>query len=143
MIMADLDHFKGVNDTLGHDRGDEALRRYFTLLRDIVSEEGGDAYRRGGDETLAILVGNEPECALRVAEKVRGAVEVEFENFDEKLPEPPTVSIGVATFHGATEPGHALKQVDKLLYQAKGNGRNCVVCESGQSTECTRRGEAV
>lgn len=130
VMMADLDHFKGVNDTLGHDRGDEALRRYFSVLRDIVAGESGDAYRRGGDETLAILVGADQAHAAEVAEIVRRAVETEFMNFDEKLSQPPTVSIGVATFLQATKPVTVLKRVDELLYQAKQKGKNRVVGEA-------------
>lgn len=133
VMMADLDHFKSVNDSLGHDRGDEALRRYFSVLRDIVTEDGGDAYRKGGDETLAILVGTDHGRAGELAENVRRAVETEFMNFDKDLSQPPTVSIGVATFLQATEPVAVLKRVDKLLYQAKHEGRNRVVGEAGRT----------
>jgi diguanylate cyclase (GGDEF)-like protein len=130
VMMADLDHFKDVNDRLGHNRGDDAIRRYFSVLRDMVTEDGGDAYRNGGDETVAILAGAGIERAQATAERVRRAVEAEFLHFDAGLVQPPTVSIGVGTFQAPAKPAFVLASVDRLLYRAKGDGRNRVVAQT-------------
>jgi diguanylate cyclase (GGDEF)-like protein len=129
VMMADLDHFKKVNDVLGHTRGDDAIRRYFSVLRDIVGNYGGDAYRKGGDETIAILPNSDSERAKSIAENLRRALEAEFQGFDERLENSPTASIGVATFPRAVDSLVAFKKVDALLYRAKAEGRNRVVAE--------------
>jgi diguanylate cyclase (GGDEF)-like protein len=134
VMMADLDHFKKVNDTLGHARGDDAIRRYLSVLRDIVSNYGGDAYRKGGDETIAILSNSDEARARTIAENVRQAIETEFLGFDEKLENPPTASIGVATFTTAVACPVALQRVDALLYRAKEEGGNWVVTETFGTT---------
>lgn len=126
VMIADLDHFKQVNDTLGHPRGDEALRIYFTVLRDIVGACAGDAYRKGGDETVAILPGADLIRATEIAEKLRATIESEFSSFDAKLKTPPTVSLGVESFTQRVSSAEALKKVDELLYKAKQDGRNRV-----------------
>jgi diguanylate cyclase (GGDEF)-like protein len=129
LMMADLDHFKLVNDTLGHGRGDDAIRRYFSVLRDIVGSHDGDAYRRGGDETIAILPNADKSRSEIVAESTRRAIEVEFSAFDERLPKPPTVSIGIASFAKPVDSRCALERVDGLLYRAKHEGKNRFVVE--------------
>jgi diguanylate cyclase (GGDEF)-like protein len=128
VLMGDLDHFKQVNDQLGHTMGDEALQRYFSVLRDVVSAAGGDAYRKGvGDETIAILTKISSEQAVQVAEAVREGVRAELAYLlDKGLKQRVTVSLGVLTTTDREPPARLIKQVDRLLYQAK-EGRNRVV----------------
>jgi diguanylate cyclase (GGDEF)-like protein len=99
--------------------------------------QGGDAYRIGGDETLAILPDADRTRAEEVAEKLRAAIETEFRTFDQRLESPPTVSIGVASFVERVPSDAAFKKVDDLLYQAKKGGKNQVasdtVCASGST----------
>jgi diguanylate cyclase (GGDEF)-like protein len=126
LLMADLDHFKAVNDSQGHSRGDEALRRYFSILREVVSASDGDAYRRGGDEALAILPGLGAGEAALIAESVRVGVEGDLRNFSDAGLGSPTVSLGVLTVRRPKVISDVLELLDRLLYRAKDEGRNRV-----------------
>jgi diguanylate cyclase (GGDEF)-like protein len=127
LLMGDLDHFKAVNDRLGHPKGTEALQRYFSVLRDLVSSVDGDAYRFGGDETFAILAGLGEASAKELAESFRSAVQAELTEFGHDPVPSPTVSIGVLTLQRTTtDTGTVLDTLDKLLYKAKERGRNRV-----------------
>jgi diguanylate cyclase (GGDEF)-like protein len=129
VLMADLDHFKAVNDTLDHLRGDEAMRRYLEIIRGVASAHGGEAYRKGGDETLAILPGRNLKELGEVAEVLRVAVEAEFKTFDAALAKPPTSSIGACSFLKGERPEDVRRKVDHLLMAAKREGRNRVKAE--------------
>ena len=133
LLMLDLDYFKGLNDSFGHDVGDQLLievaRRLSTHVRqdDTVS-------RLGGDEYVVILqdIGTQAEAAtrqaLQVAEKIRSALSQPYQLGHDAIPYASSVSIGVRLFHGHQEPVETLlKQVDVALYQAKDAGRNQVV----------------
>jgi len=122
LIMLDIDHFKSVNDTHGHDAGDTALR----VIADALRQElrGVDtAARYGGEEFAIILPQAGLEGALVVAERLRARVE------STEVPgvRPITASLGVATF-----PAHASSRdllvttADRALYRAKHTGRNRV-----------------
>ncbi len=122
-IMADLDHFKSVNDTYGHDAGDAVLVAFAALLRqqtrptDIV-------VRLGGEEFMVLMPHTDLARALGTAGRIRRALEATSIN---PLPRPVTGSFGVAQL-GASEHGEALLQrADKALYAAKESGRNRVV----------------
>ena len=126
ILMADLDHFKDVNDAYGHQAGDVVLRgtadRLIGLLR------GTDvAGRYGGEEFIIILAHNELGGAQVAAERWRDAIgSAPF-----KLPDgsevPVTVSIGVATYdESMLSPEQLISAADTALYIAKGNGRNRV-----------------
>lgn len=122
LILIDIDHFKGVNDTHGHDAGDAALRILASELREEV--RGVDtAARYGGEEFAIILPQAGPEGALAVAERLRTRIE------RTEVPGVGTItaSLGIATF-----PLHASSRdllvtaADRALYQAKRTGRNRV-----------------
>lgn len=130
VLMMDLDHFKRVNDTWGHQVGDEVLktltRRWSALIRasDMLA-------RLGGEEFIAVLVRTTAKNATLVAEKIRAATESEFVvvvREGEALNVPITVSIGIATV-GQLK-GFDLKLLyraaDEALYEAKHSGRNCI-----------------
>lgn len=122
ILMADVDHFKKINDNYGHETGDAVLRRLGPLLMHTVRATDFVA-RYGGEEFLLLLPDTSTENAIRVAEKLRQAIEAE--------PMPGvghiTLSIGLATaqLEDIAE-GLALKLADDALYTAKHNGRNCV-----------------
>ncbi|WP_029007018.1 PleD family two-component system response regulator [Azospirillum halopraeferens] len=130
VLMFDIDHFKAVNDTFGHDVGDGVLKevadRSSRNLRtfDLVA-------RLGGEEFLVILPDTDGEAALAVAERLRGRIgDAPF-----AISAPPgaigvTVSIGVAVGGrlGDTAEG-LIKRADEALYEAKHRGRNCVVAD--------------
>jgi diguanylate cyclase (GGDEF)-like protein len=121
-ILIDLDRFKLVNDTFGHQAGDQLLRDISNLLRRTVR-----AYdilvRWGGEEFLLVLPGVDRDVARVLAERVRIAVEA----LDTHGIGPVTLSAGVANFENDYDFSSTLKTADRRLYQAKASGRNCVV----------------
>lgn len=123
LVMLDIDHFKRVNDTYGHQVGDEALRMLATtLLADIRAEDV--ACRYGGEEFLILLPNMPLETATSRAEAWRKAVAelaVGLGNFNITF----TVSLGVAAYpeHGKT-PDDLTRCADQALYRAKNEGRN-------------------
>lgn len=123
LLMIDLDHFKKLNDTLGHSAGDAALQKISTLY--LKSLRNSDIPGRIGGEEFAILTPEQDrESALRTAERIRQSVEENFAN----APFPLTVSIGVAEFQfGEQTLSSLLMQADSAMYAAKQNGRNQVV----------------
>ncbi len=123
ILMCDLDGFKYVNDTLGHDEGDEVLRRVADSLR--ASARSTDrVYRLGGDEFAVVLDGASVENAEDVGERLRVGVEESFPGVPRV-----TLSVGVATARGAQLHLHDVKSTaDRALYEAKRGGRNAVVC---------------
>lgn len=124
LIMGDLDLFKRVNDTHGHDVGDEVLRELAERIRASVRIEDAVA-RWGGEEFLILLPATGTENALIVAEKIRRKVcDKPFPT--STMPLPITISLGVAVFNADPEPDEVIKRADQALYRAKENGRNRV-----------------
>lgn len=125
-LMADLDHFKRVNDRHGHGAGDRVLERFAALLRaqtrptDIVA-------RYGGEEFAVLLPHTVLEQAVALAERVRGSIAAEK---IEPLAEPITASIGAAQLREGEEGDALLDRADAALYDAKRAGRNRVVAGS-------------
>lgn len=122
VILFDVDFFKTINDTLGHLQGDKVLAGIAAQLKSITRSHDVVG-RYGGEEFLIILVNTPLEGAVRVAEKVRNAIqEADFLTGGLKV----TISAGVAEFHGE-ELTDLVEQADKCLYRAKKTGRNKVV----------------
>ena len=125
LCLIDLDHFKSINDTLGHAAGDAVLKHFAALgprgLRGI------DTFGRfGGEEFLLVLPGTDRQGALAVAERARAAAEATA--FPTLPPERRvTVSVGVATYVRGEDIHAVLARADKALYEAKAAGRNKVV----------------
>jgi diguanylate cyclase (GGDEF)-like protein len=126
LVLFDLDHFKRVNDTWGHEGGDEVLRRVAALLKAAV--RGGDvACRYGGEELLIVLPGATAEAARVRAEAIRAGLKgLRFEVSGKSFG-PVTASFGIAAFpeHGA-DTRALLACADKALYAAKERGRDRV-----------------
>ncbi len=125
LVMIDIDYFKRVNDTYGHQVGDEALRMLASvLLANIRAEDV--ACRYGGEEFLMLLPNMPLEAALERAELWRSAVEQLAITLG-KVPITFTVSLGVAAYpeHGKT-PDDLTRCADQALYRAKNEGRNQV-----------------
>jgi two-component system, cell cycle response regulator len=136
IALVDLDHFKPVNDTFGHDVGDAVLRRIAALLQAAVPADGDRplggsfAARMGGEEFLLVLVDTDPDDAAAVAEDLRAAVAGHtWGDLTGSLPV--TASIGVTTAAGGPDltPADLLSRADALLYSAKKLGRNRVVTD--------------
>lgn len=126
VLMLDLDFFKQVNDTHGHEAGDKVIKTLADILqRNVRSSDM--AVRYGGEEFLIVLMDTGAEAALKVAEKIRGEVEAT------KVPLPggilqKTISIGVAEYPNDSDTfWQVVKFADVALYQAKATGRNRVV----------------
>jgi diguanylate cyclase (GGDEF)-like protein len=126
VMLLDLDHFKRINDTYGHDAGDAMLAGFAKLLQETV-RPGDLTSRHGGEEFCALLPGADAPAAAAVAERIRAR----FEQL--RVPAGPdrigtTVCIGVAQWAGGDETiERALKRADAALYSAKREGRNRVV----------------
>ncbi len=125
-LFLDFDHFKRINDTLGHDAGDQLLQAIAQRLTSAVRESDTVA-RLGGDEFVVILPGLDPEPSMfevmAVLTRVRDAFQAPFRLADQT----PTLtcSIGVALFPGDAQDGVGLiKQADTAMYAAKEAGRN-------------------
>lgn len=128
LFILDIDHFKKVNDTYGHDIGDEVLKALAEVGR--VNSRKMDIFARlGGEEFVGALPETDLEQARAIVEKLRAVVEgQDFEyKWKNGQPIPFTVSIGVATRKpGEREVGTVLKRADEALYRAKEGGRNRV-----------------
>jgi len=127
VIVLDIDHFKVLNDTYGHDAGDFVLERTGELLR-AATRNSDIACRFGGEEFAVILPGASLLVARNRAEAIRAALESLKVDFDGKTLGPLTVSAGVAAMppHGQ-DWTFTLQQADRALYTAKQAGRNKVV----------------
>ncbi|MFN3548959.1 MAG: PleD family two-component system response regulator [Mesorhizobium sp.] len=126
LMITDLDRFKAINDTFGHDGGDAVLREFAGRLRRSV--RGVDlACRYGGEEFVVVMPDTDGPTAERIAERLRGDVAGEpFAVGDQKVPV--TISIGVAQMMDLHDDAAALlKRADRALYEAKNGGRNRVV----------------
>lgn len=121
MAMIDLDHFKGVNDTHGHDAGDDVLREVSGLLQDICRSTDLPC-RWGGEEFVWLMPKTNEEGALVATERLRKLVEAQDFQQAGKL----TVSIGLTEARKDESPESLCKRADQALYQAKEGGRNQV-----------------
>lgn len=126
LLVCDLDYFKQVNDSHGHDIGDLMLKETSSILKSSV-READLVIRFGGEEFLVLLLDLEPEMAMEVAEKIR----IRMEQFQLPLGDcvlQKSISIGVSEFPNDTDGfWQAIKYADVALYQAKETGRNRVV----------------
>ncbi|MGD0743337.1 MAG: GGDEF domain-containing protein [Acidimicrobiales bacterium] len=123
LVMADIDHFKLVNDTFGHELGDEVLRSVGEMLATQV-RPGQVVARYGGDEFVFAMHGAEPAAVTKFAERVR--LRVESHAWDELgIPRGVTISLGVGS-GPAAEWRSVLVAADRALYLAKRRGRNRV-----------------
>lgn len=124
VLMADIDHFKQVNDTYGHQAGDYVIKNVASILTnncrktDIIC-------RYGGEEFLIIFPQTKIKDANIAAEKLRAAIELFNFNYDE-TPMPITISLGLAEVENVDELQEAIKKADEALYHSKENGRNKV-----------------
>ncbi|MCC6729260.1 MAG: diguanylate cyclase [Chthonomonadales bacterium] len=137
LVMVDVDHFKQYNDAFGHPAGDVVLRAIAEILAAGVAQPATVA-RYGGEEFAVLLPGCGAAEASGAAERLRRAVE--------SYPwprRPVTASLGVAAappFAGG--PAALLERADRVLYQAKANGRNCVVVADRVAVGAERRSMA-
>ncbi|MCO5163230.1 MAG: GGDEF domain-containing protein [Mesorhizobium sp.] len=124
LLLLDLDHFKSVNDTHGHDVGDEVLRvvagclREFTRYHDVVA-------RLGGEEFAVVAPNMDTDMLIKLAERIRKAIAaltVTTGNVRLRV----TTSIGIAIWDGKENAEQFYRRADRMLYEAKRLGRNRV-----------------
>lgn len=123
VIAVDIDKFKSINDTYGHDAGDEVLKQVATLLRQKVRKS--DFVIRWGGEEFIILYHGDINKAIKTAERIREAIQhtpIVYKDFVLNI----TASFGVSEVSKNASIDEAVTDADKLLYKAKKNGRNRV-----------------
>lgn len=128
VCIVDIDRFKGINDTYGHDAGDEVLKQFSARIRSAV--RGADlACRFGGEEFVVVMPDTDANAAVAIAERLRIGIEGEpftLRGKDVRLNI--TASVGIASLGpDARTPEQLFKQADQALYEAKNRGRNRVV----------------
>jgi len=129
LLLFDVDHFKIVNDFLGHAAGDAALVRVVNLVQEQIRAEDMLS-RLSGDEFVVLLEGANLDYAQAVAERIRKAVEAFSFTWDPRVSV--SLSIGLVGIGGQQETAALLSQADAVMYQAKQSGRNRVAV--GQAT---------
>ena len=131
IIMCDIDHFKHVNDTYGHNAGDEVLKYVANLLQSSIRIDDG-AFRWGGEEFILLLPHKSTAEAIVLAERLRSLIEesvITFEGTDIKI----TMSFGVSEINPELTTEENVEAVDAKLYYAKEHGRNRVISELPES----------
>jgi len=127
VIIVDIDYFKRINDTFGHEAGDLVLRELGTMLRNKI-RTSDVACRLGGEEFALVLPDSSLEGAREKAEAVRASVQKLDLKFHDKPIGRITASLGVALFSAHAEDADSLiRAADEALYHAKGGGRDRVV----------------
>jgi diguanylate cyclase (GGDEF)-like protein len=128
IAMLDIDDFKSVNDTYGHQCGDEALKHFTGILKECIKRPSDTICRYGGEEFVVILPNTDLEGAALLMESVRAMTEASQLNCEGEVIKF-TVSIGVATRVISSDSESELLNAfaDKLLYKAKEAGRNRVM----------------
>lgn len=138
ILMVDIDHFKNVNDTYGHEAGDIILKDVSAVLQDFTRAGADCAFRYGGEELICVL-NCSPEKAVDIAERLRETIENAVHSVthdNEPIDIKVTVSMGLHNMNPEAEmlPENAkeifkaeLAEADKALYQAKETGRNKLV----------------
>ncbi len=128
LLVVDFDKFKDVNDTFGHDVGDEVLKGVASAIKTVCKGKGR-CYRWGGDELTVLLPNHATSEAAAVAERLRDTVaEIKFRNYPNKV----TLSIGVASYPGSCSSGDELfRAADDATRAAKEAGRDRVCIAGG------------
>lgn len=126
LMMMDMDHFKTVNDTHGHDAGDLVLKQLAEMI--VAAARSTDLIARfGGEEFVVLMPETDPQAALNAASRLRELVERTPFKLDDGTELKRTVSIGIASLHpDGDSPEALLKRADEALYSAKHSGRNTV-----------------
>jgi two-component system cell cycle response regulator len=131
LLIVDIDFFKAINDTYGHDAGDDVLREFAIRLKKSI--RGIDlACRYGGEEFVIVMPETDMAVAAVVAERIRRRIATDpFAMSSGAAAVPVTISIGLAALAAAEDtPAHILKRADQALYRAKRDGRNRVVADA-------------
>ena len=127
LIIFDIDHFKNVNDSLGHLAGDEVLKTVSKTIKDSV-RDFDIAARWGGEEVVVALVGTDVQEAIKKADAIREKIsKIKFEQYPELKV---TASAGVASASDFEDQASLFNAADKAMYESKNNGRNQVTAHT-------------
>lgn len=143
LILSDLDHFKWINDTHGHQAGDHVLTQLGVLLQKYV-RAGDFVARYGGDEFAVLMPRTDLETALQVASRLRA--EVTRNGFDVGIRSEQTAitaSLGVGTVRGGDTIELLFERVDKALYDSKHRGRNQVQSQAADDSDPPPAADAI
>ena len=121
LIICDLDRFKQINDTFGHEAGDRVLALVARTLAGTL-RKADIIGRMGGDEFMLVLPQTPLEGAIEIAERVRR--NVEEVSYPSDITIRTTLSLGIAAYQGIPDPNEMLRRADTALYDAKKTGRN-------------------
>ena len=123
IIFFDIDNFKRINDTYGHDKGDFVLKKIADIIKNNIRKD--DFFGRWGGEEFIIILNEENFNNLcKIAEKLRKIIEKsDFDNLNV------TSSFGVTMVKKYDDENSIIRKVDKALYEAKEKGRNRVICK--------------
>jgi diguanylate cyclase (GGDEF)-like protein len=126
IIMADIDSFKSYNDSFGHKRGDECLKKVAQVIKETITRPGDFCARYGGEEFILILPNTPQEGAAAVAERIRAAIHGLAIPHEKSPAGVVTISLGVTTADSTSSMSYEqlVDQSDKALYSAKEKGRN-------------------
>lgn len=125
LIMLDIDHFKKVNDTYGHDIGDRVIENIARILKENCRHEDKIG-RWGGEEFLILATSTDMEQSSHMAEKIRMAIKEDtLEAGKDSITV--TVTLGISLFDGSRSLEECIKAADENLYKGKNSGRDCVV----------------
>jgi two-component system cell cycle response regulator len=130
LMILDIDFFKSVNDTHGHDAGDEVLKSFAARMRKVI-RASDLVCRLGGEEFVVVMPDTPAEIARGIAERIRMAVEQDpFTVSPNKPAIPVTVSVGLAERGHDTVSDEIYRRADRALYRSKASGRNRVTADA-------------
>lgn len=124
LLLLDVDHFKGINDNYGHPAGDSVLADIAALLKKH-SRASDNVGRWGGEEFIVICTETHLDGAAQLAESLRASIA----NYEFAINRQITASIGITSLREDDSLESLMERVDRALYQAKENGRNCVAAK--------------
>jgi diguanylate cyclase (GGDEF)-like protein len=139
-IMIDIDHFKKVNDSFGHETGDNVIQMVANLI-DRMCRSSDVVARTGGEEFLAVLPNTDLDSARILAERIRRAIADQPLLVDQQRI-PITVSLGVASNQGDVSLDDLVQDADRAMYLAKQGGRNRVASQENKPVHLSTNGPA-
>lgn len=128
LVMIDFDHFKRVNDKFGHDVGDKVIQRFAELCR-VIFRQTDVISRRGGEEFAVLLPNTSVTGAHEAVVRLQQLLKNDPLVHANQEPIYITVSAGICRITGSCSMEEGLRKADRLLYQAKEQGRNRIICE--------------
>ncbi|WP_028857133.1 GGDEF domain-containing protein [Psychrilyobacter atlanticus] len=126
VVLMDIDYFKQINDTYGHNFGDQVLKKISQILKDNL-RENDIIFRYGGEEFIYVLPNTSKEKAFFISERIRKNIFTIFSDYDLKIQKGISASFGISLFpNNGTTINQLINKADSAMYKIKKNGRNGV-----------------